>query len=61
MPLLWDHGLRAGDEIGGSLFPQVLPERIAAEGLRRDEGPELPDPSILNRVAESMAASQARS
>ncbi|MCH8925869.1 MAG: glycosyltransferase, partial [Proteobacteria bacterium] len=30
MPLLWDHGLSTGDRVGGSLFPQVLPELLHA-------------------------------
>ena len=30
MPLMWQHGLEPGDSIGGSLFPQILPETIPA-------------------------------
>lgn len=50
MPLLWDHGLSNGESIGGSLFPQVLPERIRSEGSRRAEGPEPPDPAYAQQV-----------
>ena len=56
MPLLWDHGLRTGDPIGGTLFPQVLPEVIPAEGARRTEGPEPPDPAFVQRVMAAIAA-----
>ena len=62
MPLLWDHGLSDGDTLRGSLFPQVLPGPIAAEGARRGQGPEPPDPDfvaqVLNRVAERMNRSE---
>ena len=54
MPLLWRHGLVSGDEIGGSLFPRVLPERIPEESTVRNEGPEPPDLSILKEIAESI-------
>jgi ectoine hydroxylase-related dioxygenase (phytanoyl-CoA dioxygenase family) len=53
MPLLWDHGLKTGEHIGGSLFPQVLPEPIEGEGARRFEGPEFPDPAYLKTVLEA--------
>ncbi len=56
MPLLWDHGLSDGERLGGSLFPQVLPETITAEGARRAEGPEPPDPEYAGRVMASIAA-----
>ncbi len=56
MPLLWDHGLESGDEIGGSLFPQVLPRPIPTEGARRAQGPEPPDPAFVNRVMKAMSA-----
>ena len=51
MPLLWHHGLETGDDLGGSLFPQVLPEPIPAEGAVRALGPEPPDLSILQEIA----------
>ena len=35
MPLLWEHGLANGDPLAGSLFPQILPQPIPAEGARR--------------------------
>ena len=61
MPLLWDHGLAEGDPIGGSLFPQILPATLEAEGARRREGPEPPDPAVVQRVMASIAARTARS
>ena len=51
MPLLWRHGLETGDELSGSLFPQVLPEPIPSEGVARARGPEPPDLSILQEIA----------
>jgi ectoine hydroxylase-related dioxygenase (phytanoyl-CoA dioxygenase family) len=48
MPLLWPHGLEKGDALGGPLFPQILPRPIEAEGLRRAEGPEPPDPETMD-------------
>ena len=50
MPLLWDHGLADGEPLSGPLFPQVLPEPIAAETARRMEGPERPEPAYVQRV-----------
>lgn len=50
MPLLWEHGLHDGDPVGGSLFPQILPETIQAEGEARREGPEPPNPTTVERV-----------
>lgn len=51
MPLLWRHGLETGDALGGSLFPQVLPEPLPEEGEVRARGPEPPDLSILREIA----------
>ena len=56
MPLLWDHGLVSGDEIGGSLFPQVLPRPIPKEGERRARGPEPPEPEFVKRVLAEISA-----
>jgi hypothetical protein len=62
MPLLWDHGLESGDRVGGSLFPQVLPETIESEGARRAEGPEPPHPAHVQGVMRAIAErTQARS
>lgn len=44
LPLLWDHGMRAGDPIGGPLFPRILPASLEAEGSADWAGPEPPDP-----------------
>ena len=55
MPLLWSHGLSNGERLSGSLFPQVLPTPIPAEGARRSRGPEPPDPAIARQVIEAIA------
>lgn len=59
MPLMWDHGLQDGDKVSGSLFPQILPQTIAAEGAKRAEGLEFPEPAVveqrLQKIAEAMA------
>ncbi len=47
MPLLWDHGLSAGDPLSGSLFPQVWPHVLPEEVARRMEGPEPPSRAQL--------------
>ncbi len=60
MPLLWDHGLSSGDPLSGSLFPQVLPNCIPAEGEKRAQGPEFPDPVYAQRVMSSIAERIAR-
>ena len=54
MPLLWPHGLRKGDALGGPLFPQILPHPIEAEGARRAQGPEPPDPASMGGVREDV-------
>ncbi len=56
MPLLWTHGLEAGDEIGGPLFPQVLPAPLPGEDERRTGGPELPDPELVKAFLARAAA-----
>ncbi|MFP8877358.1 MAG: phytanoyl-CoA dioxygenase family protein [Myxococcota bacterium] len=59
MPLMWEHGLAPGDPLSGPLFPRILPSEIPAEGARRDEGPEPPDPACVERaltaISEHMA------
>lgn len=55
MPLLWDHGLRSGDPLGGSLFPRVLPEPIPSEGARRARGPHPPEPETVRTVMDAIA------
>ena len=54
MPLLWTHGLEAGDPLGGPLFPQVLPAPIASEGEVRTRGPEAPDPEHVKATIAAM-------
>jgi len=60
MPLLWEHGLRDGDPIGGSLFPQVLPETLEAEGAARRAGPEPPAPATVERILSGIRESLKR-
>ncbi|MDT0532829.1 phytanoyl-CoA dioxygenase family protein [Micromonospora sp. DSM 115977] len=42
LPLLWEHGLRPGDPIGGPLFPRVLPTPVPTETGARFDGPQQP-------------------
>lgn len=48
----WPHGLRAGDPLGGPVFPQVLPEIRPEDIAARMKGPVPPDPSILRQNSE---------
>lgn len=50
LPLLWEHGLRDGDPIGGPLFPQVLP----ASGSRNDFVREAPDPELTDQLLAAL-------
>jgi len=54
MPLLWEHGLEPGQRLGGSLFPQVWPEVIKSEIMRRWEGPEPPSPNALEEFLDHL-------
>ena len=54
MPLLWTHGLKPGDPLGGPLFPRVLPAPIAREGELRALGPEAPDPELIRTTVAAM-------
>jgi len=56
MPLLWDHGLEAGDRLGGSLFPQVFPEVLEAEIAQRWAGPEPPSPTAVQAFLAHLEA-----
>ncbi len=56
MPLLWRHGLAAGDPLGGPLFPRILPRTRPEEGAARARGPEPPDPEIVRKVLRDAAA-----
>jgi len=47
MPIPWPHGLQPGDPLGGSVFPQVLPELDREALAARLEGPVWPDPESL--------------
>ena len=55
MPLLWEHGLEAGDRLGGSLFPQVLPAAIEDEIATRMQGPEAPSPKMLQAFMQHLS------
>lgn len=48
----WPHGLKPGDPIGGSVFPQVLPEIRPEDIGARMKGPIPPDPSVVSQNAE---------
>ncbi len=46
-PLPWKHGLKPGDPMSGSIFPQVFPHLIESEVAERLLGPILPDPAAM--------------
>ena len=54
MPLLWDHGLAAGERLGGPLFPQVLPEVLDDEIATRWAGPEPPSANAVQALLEHL-------
>jgi hypothetical protein len=54
MPLLWEHGLEAGDPLGGPLFPQVLPTVLEEEVAARWAGPEPPSPKAVGAFLEHL-------
>jgi hypothetical protein len=56
MPLLWSHGLTAGEPLAGPLFPQVLPAPLADECERRTAGPEGPAPELVKAFLAKAAA-----
>jgi ectoine hydroxylase-related dioxygenase (phytanoyl-CoA dioxygenase family) len=60
MPLLWSHGLEAGDALAGPLFPQVLPEVIPGECARYEGDVEAPDPVLVQSFLTKAAAVAAR-
>lgn len=60
MPLLWDHGLEAGDVLAGPLFPQVLPAPIPGECARQTGGPEAPDAGLVRQFLMGAAAAGER-
>ena len=55
MPLLWEHGLKPGDPLGGPLFPLVYPALEAPPG-----GAEPPRWPLLLRAAAVQAAAHTR-
>lgn len=57
MPLLWDHGLSAGDRLSGPLFPQVLPGVLDREVRTRWEGPEPPSPAAVTAFLQHLEES----
>ena len=57
MPLLWDHGLSAGDRLSGPLFPQVLPNVLDHEVRTRWEGPEPPSPTAVTAFLKHLEES----
>jgi len=60
MPLPFYTGLSDGDPIGGSLYPQILPEKLPSELLERARGPVYPPVSLLLFEALKNAAAKAR-
>jgi ectoine hydroxylase-related dioxygenase (phytanoyl-CoA dioxygenase family) len=46
----YDHGMKVGQKVGGPIFPQVLPEPIAAEREAREGKPERPDVRHVARI-----------
>lgn len=56
MPLLFKHGLKPGDALGGSLFPRVWPSVIDIEIAGRMAGPELPDGANVAAFREHLVA-----
>ncbi|MEE2784870.1 MAG: phytanoyl-CoA dioxygenase family protein [Pseudomonadota bacterium] len=57
MPLFWEHNLKAGDELGGTLFPQVWPRVIDSEVERRMKGPEPPSRRQMEAFQSHLADS----
>ena len=55
MPLLWEHGLEAGDRLSGPLFPQVWPHALEAEIAKRQAAPEPPDASAVGAFLQHLA------
>lgn len=56
MPILWTHGLKPGEPLGGPAFPQVLPAMDEAAIAKRMLGPEEPDPALIAALLEQVAA-----
>ena len=56
MPLMWNHGLKEGQELRGSLFPQILPHTIPGECARQDGPPEAPAENLLVDFLESLSS-----
>lgn len=54
MPLLWQHGLTAGDALGGPLFPRVWPSVIEQEIATRMAGPEFPDFELIEKFQQTL-------
>ncbi|MER9947211.1 phytanoyl-CoA dioxygenase family protein [Mesorhizobium sp. M0047] len=48
----WSHGLKAGDPIGGPVFPQVLPQINEEEISARMNGPIPPDKDLVRQNME---------
>jgi len=54
MPLLWEHGLAAGDRLSGPLFPQVWPHVLEDEIAARMAAPEPPSPAALGAFLQNL-------
>jgi ectoine hydroxylase-related dioxygenase (phytanoyl-CoA dioxygenase family) len=54
MPIPWQHGLQPGDPLGGSVFPQVLPELDREALAARLKGPVWPDPEMMKSAIDQL-------
>lgn len=46
MPIVWAHGLKPGEHLGGPIFPQILPTIDNTAIAARMDGPVLPVPEL---------------
>ena len=51
---LWNHDLKEGDSVSGSLYPQILPSLIYDEVGERLRGPIAPEPKLFEAFVASL-------
>lgn len=51
---LWNHDLKEGDSLSGSLYPQILPGLLYSEVGERLRGPIAPAPELFNAFVASL-------
>ena len=51
---LWNHDLKEGDTLAGSLYPQILPGLLSTEVAERLRGPIAPDPERFKAFVTSL-------